>query len=131
MRDLVSAQDGITPFGIVHMCTSPSHNHLPKVALEIIPKLVYLVEHRSFLTSENTSVISFFHSSFLQAISALMLWSVHVQKVCQASKHLTLPSCPSCRPLVGPVLASLSAHSFTLILAWPGKKIQGRSSLCN
>ena len=37
------------------------------------------------------STASFLHSSFLQAISAVMLWSVHVQKVPQASEHL----CPA------------------------------------
>ena len=37
------------------------------------------------------SAASFLHSSFLQAISAVMLWLVHVQKVPQASEHL----CPA------------------------------------
>ena len=37
------------------------------------------------------SAASFSHSSFLQAINAVMLWSVHVQKVPQASEHL----CPA------------------------------------
>ena len=37
------------------------------------------------------SATSFLHSSFLQAISAVMLWPVHVQKVPQASEHL----CPA------------------------------------
>ena len=34
------------------------------------------------------SAASFLHSSFLQAISAVMLWPVHFQKVPQASEHL-------------------------------------------
>ena len=34
------------------------------------------------------SAASFLHSSFLQAINAVMLWPVHVQKVPQASEHL-------------------------------------------
>ena len=34
------------------------------------------------------SVASFLHFSFLQAINAVMLWPVHVQKVPQASEHL-------------------------------------------
>ena len=53
---------------------------------------ICLVEHRSFLTSEDGKLAaSFLHSSFLQAISAVMLWPVHVQKVPQASEQL----CPS------------------------------------
>ena len=34
------------------------------------------------------SATSFLHSSFLQTISAVMLWPVHVQKVPPASEHL-------------------------------------------
>ena len=34
------------------------------------------------------SAASFLHSSFLQAISAVMLWPVHVQKVPEAPEHL-------------------------------------------
>ena len=53
---------------------------------------VCLVEHRSFLTSEGgmsaTSFTSFPHSLFLKAISVVMLWPVHVEKVPQASEHL-------------------------------------------
>ena len=53
---------------------------------------VCLVEHRSFPTSEGgMSAASFLHSSFLQAINAVMLWPVHVNKVTQASEHL----CPA------------------------------------
>ena len=53
---------------------------------------IFLVEHRSFSTLEGgMSAPSFLHSSFLQAISAVMLWPVHVQKVPQASEHL----CPA------------------------------------
>ena len=37
------------------------------------------------------SAASFLHSSFLQAISAVMLWLVHVQKGPQTSEHL----CPA------------------------------------
>ena len=33
------------------------------------------------------SAASFLHSSFLQAISAVMLWPVHVEKVPQALEH--------------------------------------------
>ena len=53
---------------------------------------IRLVEHISFPTSEGgMAAASFLHSSFLQAISAVMLWPVHVQKVPQASEHL----CPA------------------------------------
>ena len=50
---------------------------------------ICLVEHRSFSTLEGgMSAVSFLHSSFLQAVNAVMLWPVHVQKVSQASEHL-------------------------------------------
>ena len=39
------------------------------------------------------SAASFLHSSFLQAMNAVMLWPVNVQKVPQASEHVALPSC--------------------------------------
>ena len=53
---------------------------------------VCLVEHRSFSTLEGgMSAASFLHSSFLQKISAVVLWPVHVQKVSQASERL----CPA------------------------------------
>ena len=49
---------------------------------------ICLVEYRSFSTlAGGLSAVSFLHSSFLQAISAMMLWPVHVQKVPQASEH--------------------------------------------
>ena len=52
----------------------------------------YLVEHRSFSTSERgMSAASFLHSSFLQAINIVMLWPVHVQKVPQTPEYL----CPT------------------------------------
>ena len=53
---------------------------------------ICLVEHRSFSTFEGgMSAASFLHSSFLQAVNAVMLWLVHVEKVPQASEHL----CPA------------------------------------
>ena len=53
---------------------------------------ICLVEHRSFSTLEGgMSAASFLHSSFLQAINAVMLWLVRVEKVPQASEHL----CPA------------------------------------
>ena len=43
---------------------------------------ICLVEHRSFPTLEGgMSAASFLHSSFLQAISAVKLWLVHVHRV--------------------------------------------------
>ena len=36
------------------------------------------------------SAASFLHSSFLQAVNAVMLWLVRVEKVPQASEHLCL-----------------------------------------
>ena len=53
---------------------------------------ICLVELRSFSTLEGgMSAASFPHSSFLQAIDAVMLWTAHVRKVPQASEHL----CPA------------------------------------
>ena len=50
---------------------------------------VCLVEHRSFPTSEDGILAaSCLHCSFLQAINAVMLWPVHVQKIPEASEHL-------------------------------------------
>ena len=50
---------------------------------------ICLVEHRSFSTLEGgMSAASFLHSSFLQAVSAVMLWLVRVEKVPQASEYL-------------------------------------------
>ena len=46
---------------------------------------ICLVEHRSFSTLEGgMSAASFLHSSFFQAINAVMLWLVRVEKVPQA-----------------------------------------------
>ena len=53
---------------------------------------ICLVEHRSFSALEGgMSAASFLHSSFLQAVSAVMLWLVRAEKVPQASEHL----CPA------------------------------------
>ena len=50
---------------------------------------VCLAEHWLFLATEDgISATSFLHSSFLQAISAVMLWPVCVQKVPLPSNHL-------------------------------------------
>ena len=53
---------------------------------------ICLVEHRSFSALEGgMSAASFLHSSFLQAVNAVMLWLVRAEKVPQASEHL----CPA------------------------------------
>ena len=53
---------------------------------------ICLVEHRSLSTLEGgMSAASFLHSSFLQAVNAVMFWLVCVEKVPQASEHL----CPA------------------------------------
>ena len=53
---------------------------------------ICLVEHRSFSAFEGgMSAASFLHSSFLQAVNAVMLWLVRAEKVPQASEHL----CPA------------------------------------
>ena len=81
---------------------------------------IRLVEHRSSSTLEGgMSAASPFHSSFLQAINAVMLWPVNVQKVPQDSEHLCPAKlqtrCDMC------VLASLSARSFPLTPECPGQ----------
>ena len=84
----VSAQDGIIALGKAHTCSTPPQSSFPKVALGPVPVFVWL---RSFPTSEGgMSATSILHSSFLQAMSAVMLWPVHVQKVPLASEHLCL-----------------------------------------
>ena len=53
---------------------------------------ICLVEHRSFSALEGGMSAAFFlHSSFLQAINAVVLSLVRVEKVPQASEHL----CPA------------------------------------
>ena len=53
---------------------------------------ICFVEHRSFSNLEGgMSAASFFHSSFLKAVSAVTLWPVNVQDVPQASEQL----CPA------------------------------------
>ena len=86
----VSAQDGIVVLGKAHTHSAPSQQSpqsCPRNSTNIC-----LVEHKSFPIPEGgMSAASLLHSSFLQAISAVMLWPVHVQKVPQASEHL----CPA------------------------------------
>ena len=73
---------------------------------------VCLVEHRFF----PTSFVSFLNSSVLQAISAVMLWPVYVQKVPQTSEHF----CPAKLQTTCDI-ASLFARSFPLTPACPGQ----------
>ena len=48
---------------------------------------ICLVEHRSFSALEGgMSAASFLHSSFLQAVNAVMLWLVRAEKVPQAQE---------------------------------------------
>ena len=82
----VSAQDGIVALGKVHTRSTPPLGSPPKVALETVPIILFA---RSLSTLEGgMSAASFLHSSFLQAINAVMLWPVHVEKVPQALEHL-------------------------------------------
>ena len=64
------------------------------------------------------SAASFLNSSFFQAINAMKLRPVHVQKIPQASEHL----CPAKlqTDVISAVLASLSARSFPLTPACKG-----------
>ena len=92
----VSAQDGIVALGKAHTRSTPSLSSLPQGCPKKKQKpnsaSICLVEHSSFSTLEGgMSAASFFHSSFLQAINAVMLRPVHVQKVPQVSEHL----CPA------------------------------------
>ena len=62
------------------------------------------------------SAASFLHSSFLQAVNAVMLWLVRAEKVPQASEQ-----CHCRADVISAVLASLSARSFPLTPACPGQ----------
>ena len=73
-----------------------------------------VIEYRSFLTWEGGMLAASILLSFsLQAISAVMLWPVHVQKILQASEHL----CPS-----NSSPDMLSSHSFPLTPACPWQR---------
>ena len=86
----VSAQDGIIVLGKAHTRSTPSLSSLTQGCPQNSAN-VCLVEHRLFPNLEGGMLAaSFLHSFFLQAISAVMLWSVYVQTVPQASKHLCL-----------------------------------------
>ena len=63
----------------------------PKVAFETVPMYVWLNTDCSRPRRVECRPASFLHSSYLQAINAVLFWPVHVQKVTQASKRL----CPA------------------------------------
>ena len=72
---------------VLHPVSQQSPQGCPRNSVNIC-----LVEHRSFSTFEGgMSAASFLHSSFLQAVNAVMLWLVCAEKVPQASEHL----CPA------------------------------------
>ena len=78
----VSAQDGIVALGKAHMRSAPSVSQQSPQGCPQNSADICLVEHRSFSTLwGGMPAASFLHSSFLQAIKAVMLWPVHVQKV--------------------------------------------------
>ena len=82
----VSAQDGIVALGKGPQALRP---RLSAVSPRLPSKQWQCL---LFPTSEGgMSAASFLHSSSLQVINAVMLWSVHVQKVPQATEHL----CPA------------------------------------
>ena len=69
---------------VLHPISQQSPKGCPRYSANIC-----VVEHRSFTSLEvGMSATSSLHSSFLQAVNAVMLWPVHVQKVPQASEHL-------------------------------------------
>ena len=77
---LVPAQDGIVAFLKAHTNPSAVSPRLPSKQCQC------LSEHRSFANSKVVcQPLLFFHSSFLQAIDAMMHLHVHVRKVPQAS----------------------------------------------
>ena len=87
----VSARDGIVALGKGPYALRPVSQQSPQ-GFPPNSANICLVEHRSFSTLEDgMSAASFLHSSFLQAINAVMLWLVRIEKVPQASEHL----CPA------------------------------------
>ena len=114
----VSAHDGIVALGKAHTRSTQSLSSLPKVAVETVPICVWLNTGRSRPLEGGLSAASFLHSSFLQAISALMLWPVHVRKFL---KPLSTSALPNYRPdVISAVFTSLSPCSFPLTPACPG-----------
>ena len=66
------------------------------------------------------SAACFLHSSFLQAINAVMLWPVDVQE--KNFKPLSTSALPSCRPdVISAMLASLTARLFPQTLECSGQ----------
>ena len=87
----VSAQAGIVALGKAHTCSTLSLSSLLKVALKTVPMFVRLNTDRSQPCRVECRPLPFLTSLFLQVISAVMLWPIHVQKVPQALEHL----CPA------------------------------------
>ena len=78
-----------------------------------------LVSRRSTPTTNGkTSDTSFFNTSFLQAISAVMLWSVLARQIPQASQHFR-PAKLYRSPVIFALKASLSPFSFSVTPTWP------------
>ena len=75
----ISVQDVIVALGKAHMRSAPSLGSLSKVALKTVPIFAWLNTDLLDLGGWNVGA-SFLHSSFLQAISAVMLWSVMLRK---------------------------------------------------
>ena len=93
-RVSVSGLYGITTLGNAHTRSARLSAVSPK-----LPSKQYqgLVEDRSFPTSEaGMSAAFFFISSFLQAINAVMLWPVPIQKVLASLSTRSFPLTPTC-----------------------------------
>ena len=114
----VSAQDGIT--ALEKPIRAPPR--LSAVS-QGCPRnnAICLVQHRSFSTLEGgMSATSFLHSSFIQAVSVVMLLPVHVEKVPQASEYLCLAklqircdTCCACQSIC-PFIPTDSDNIYTL-----------------
>ena len=86
----VSAQDGNVALRKAHTCSAPPR--LSAVSLRLPSKQCQSFSGRTWIIPDLRGwTTSFLHSSFLQAVNAVMLWPVHVQNVPQASEHL----CPA------------------------------------
>ena len=94
--------------------TCPCLRSLFKVAPDIVPKFYWLNTDRP---RPQGRVVSFSHSSFLEAINVPLLWSVLAQKAAQASRYFCPPSC---QPV--PMSVVLAGRSRCLLLqtaTWP------------
>ena len=91
----LSAQDGILALGKAHTRFSPPLSSRPQFALETVPVLVGLNTDRSRPQKVEYRLLPFSTPLFLQAISAVMLWTIHFQKFL---KPRSTSAQPSCRP---------------------------------